>query len=108
MKVAIQEKSGYKIVDMNRRKAIREKCLNCSSWSAKDVKNCEMTDCQLYQFRSGQGKQDSKLRAKAIRKYCLWCMCDRPNEVSKCTAPDCPLFAYRKVTIDRSIKIDSI
>jgi hypothetical protein len=108
LKVRIQGKNGHKIVELNRRKAIRERCLNCVGWSVKDVKECEMTDCHLFQFRSGQGNQDSKMRAKAIRKFCLWCMCERHIEVSKCTAPDCPLFAFRKSTIDRSIKIDSI
>ena len=108
MKVRIQGKDRHKIVELNRRKAIREKCLNCVGWSTKDIKKCDMTDCHLYKFRTGQGKQDSKLRAKTIRKFCLWCMCGRPNEVAKCTAPDCPLFAYKKTTIDKSIKIDSI
>ena len=108
LKVRIQGKNGPKIVELNRRKAIRKRCLNCVGWSVKDVKECEMTDCHLFEFRSGQGKQDSKLRARAIRKFCLWCMCGRANELSKCTSPDCPLFAFRKSTIDRSIKIDSI
>ena len=108
MKVRIQGKNGHKTVELNRRKAIRERCLNCVGWSARDVKECEMTDCHLFEFRSGQGKQDSKLRARAVRKFCLWCTCGRANEVSKCTSPGCPLFAFRKSTIDRSIKIDSI
>ena len=108
LKVRIHGKNGHKIVELNRRKAIRERCLNCVGWSVKDVKDCEMTDCPLYKFRTGQGKQNSKLRAKAIRKFCLWCMCGSQKEVSKCTSPDCPLFPYRNSTIDRSIKIDSI
>ena len=107
MKVRIQSKSGNKVIDLNRRRAIREKCLNCTGWSIKEVKECEFTDCPLYQFRSGQGKQDAIAREKAIRKFCLWCCADQILEVSKCPARDCSLFVYRKTKIDRSVEIDS-
>jgi len=35
-------------------KAIKEKCLNCSGWERRSVKNCEHTDCPLYFFRFGK------------------------------------------------------
>ena len=108
MKIAIQHKHGLKIVNLNRRKAIRERCLNCSAWVSREVVNCSFTECSLLPFRSGQGKQNAKLRSKAIRDYCLWCMADNKAEVSKCTSPDCSLFPYRKSTIDRSAEIKSI
>lgn len=34
-------------------KAIRLKCLECSAGSHKEVTLCPITDCELYQFRSG-------------------------------------------------------
>jgi len=108
MEIAIQHKHGLKIVNLNRRKAIRERCLNCSAWVSREVANCSFTECSLLPFRSGQGKQNAKLRSKAIRDYCLWCMADNTAEVSKCTSPDCSLFPYRKSTIDRSAEIKSI
>jgi len=108
MKLAIQHKHGSKIVNLNRRKAIRERCLNCSAWSTSEVLDCEFTECPLYQFRSGQGKQNAKLRSKAIRDYCLWCMVGSRSEVSKCPSLDCSLFAYRNFTLDRSAEIKSI
>jgi len=108
MKVKIQSKNGHKIVDLNRRKAIRERCLNCSAWIPKEVANCSFQDCQLYPFRSGQGKQNAKARAKAIRKYCLWCMCNQPGEVAKCVSLDCSLFPYRLSRVDRSTEIKSM
>jgi hypothetical protein len=108
MKVKIQNKDGYKIIDLNRRKAIRERCLNCSAWIPKEVSNCEFVDCPLYPFRSGKGKQNPKLRKKAIRRYCLWCMCGQRSEVSKCVSLDCPLFPYRMNGIDRTTKIKSL
>ena len=108
MKVLIQRKNGHEVVDLNRRKAIRERCLNCAGWFHKDVMNCTFTDCPLYPFRSGQGKQNAKARSKAIRKYCLYCMNRHHGEVSKCPSTDCPLFPYRKTNTDRSTEIKSL
>lgn len=108
MQVSVLGKNGHKVVDLNRRKAIRERCLICSAWSYKEVANCEFADCHLYPFRSGQGKQNAKARAKAIREYCLWCMDGQPGEVSKCPSTDCPLFSFRKIQTDRSTEIQSL
>jgi hypothetical protein len=108
MFVKIQSKNGQKIVNLNRRKAIRERCLDCSAWVPKEVRKCEFPDCPLYPFRSGKGKQDPKLRAKAIRDFCLWCTVDQPVEVTKCPCTDCSLYPYRKWRIDRSVEIDSV
>jgi hypothetical protein len=35
-------------------KAIRAKCLDCSGMSAKEVRECEFTECPLYPFRFGK------------------------------------------------------
>ena len=105
MKFKIQTKSGYKIIDLNRRKAIRERCLNCSGWVLKEVSNCDLVDCSLYPFRSGKGKQNPKKRGNAIRGYCRWCMNGQRSEVSKCVSQDCPLFPFRQNSIDRSSNI---
>ena len=48
MKVSILRKNGHEVVDLNRRRAIRERCcLNCSGYSPKEVTNCEFTDCPI-------------------------------------------------------------
>ena len=107
MKVIILGKNGPKSVDLNRRKAVRERCLNCTGWYHKEVTNCTFTDCLLYSFRSGRGKQKAKTRSKAIREYCLWCMDGQAAEVTKCTSKDCSLFSYRQTKTDRSIEINS-
>jgi hypothetical protein len=106
-------KDGLKIVSLNRRKAIRERCLNCSAWSPKEVKNCKFASypkdtegyCRLLPYRSGKGKQDAKQRAIDIRKYCLWCCAGQRNEVRLCVTKDCPLFPYRQTKIDRTYEI---
>ena len=108
MSVSILGKNGPKVVNLNRRKAIRERCLNCAGWFHKEVTNCTFTDCPLHPFRSGQGKQNAKTRSKAIRKYCLWCMNGQHGEISKCPSKDCPLFFYRKTKTVRSTEIKSL
>ena len=95
----ILSKQGLKTVSLNRRRAIRERCLNCSGWFPGEVTECIFDDCPLYSFRSGQGKQDAKARLKAIRGYCSWCMAGmRPSD---CVVVHCPLYCYRKVKPER-------
>ena len=109
MEVPIQTKDGsIKIMNLNRRKAIRECCLNCAGWFPSEVRDCKDTKCPLHPYRSGYGKQDPKARRKAIREYCLWCSGGKHSEVTKCPVPDCPLFAYRKKRVDKSVKVDSV
>ena len=106
MRVRIQSKNGYKEINLNRRKAIRERCLNCSAWSYKAVENCERKDCHLHPFRMGTGKQDAQKRHKAIRNFCLFdCCVGIQDEVYKCPSKDCSLYAFRKSSIDRSVEI---
>ncbi|MBC8177214.1 MAG: hypothetical protein ISR61_03510 [Desulfobacteraceae bacterium] len=107
MKVQVYKKGGFELVtkELNRRKAIRERCLNCLNWSPKAVAQCFANKCQLYPYRSGQGKQDAAARAKAIRGYCLdFCCVGQPYEVQKCVSRYCPLFAYRHYKTDRSVE----
>ena len=35
-------------------RAIRAKCVNCSAWSMKEVRECVMLDCPLYPYRLGK------------------------------------------------------
>jgi len=105
MKIRIQSKDGTKLVDLNRRKAIRENCLNCSAWSVKSVRDCQRVGCSLFSFLSGIGQQDATERRKAIRQYCMWCCAGQRSEVSHCPVKDCPLYAYRKSKIDKSVNI---
>ena len=35
-------------------KAIRQNCIECSGGSLKDVKDCIIPDCPLYQYRMGK------------------------------------------------------
>jgi len=105
MKVRIQTKNGdTKVVDLNRRKAIRERCLNCAGWHHFEIRECECTKCPIHPYRSGNGNQNAKARGKAIRKFCLGCSGGKHSEVTKCPATDCPLFAFRKRGLDRSVE----
>ena len=104
MKVRTLGKNSLRAVDLNRRKAIRERCLNCSGWFPSEVIDCTFSDCPLFPYRTGKGNQNAKARSKAIRKYCLWCCAGRSSEVGKCTAYSCPLFIFRKGVLDYSAK----
>jgi len=35
-------------------KAIRKNCVECSGGSFEETKNCNITDCPLYPYRSGR------------------------------------------------------
>mgnify|MGYP003116298790 CR=1 FL=1 len=35
-------------------KAIRKKCLNCSYWSPKEVRECTVIKCPIYPYRFGR------------------------------------------------------
>jgi hypothetical protein len=107
MKATVLCKNGFKIANLNRRKAIHERCLNCSGWIPKEVTDCTFTECPLYLFRSGDEKQNPKKRKEAIRKYCLWCMNAQHSEVVKCVSPNCPLYRYRLKEIDINIEINT-
>lgn len=42
-------------------KAIRAKCLDCSARQVKEVRECPLTNCPLYEYRMGhrpKGEQD--------------------------------------------------
>ena len=95
MRVEIQSKNGLKTVNLNRRRAIREKCLNCSAWSTREVTDCKFTDCSLHPFREGKGKQNSKDRERAIKAFCLWCQAGQRREIAKCVSVHCALFGFR-------------
>ena len=107
MRVRVEGKDGLKVVNLNRRLAIREKCLNCSGWTPSGVAHCGFDNCLLYSYRMGHGNQKPAAREKVIRKYCRQCCNGLANEVSKCPSRDCPLFAFRNTALDRSVEIKS-
>ena len=41
-------------------KSIRLKCLDCSGWSANEVKHCAHTNCILYPLRFGKKPKGTK------------------------------------------------
>jgi hypothetical protein len=87
---------------LNRRQAIRNRCIDCSGWSSREVTNCTFNDCDLYPYRMGRGRQDPKARDQAIRRYCLWCMVGQRNEVRLCPSVNCSLHPYRMTTTGKS------
>jgi hypothetical protein len=91
---------GTKIVDLNRRKAVHQKCLNCCCWEVHRVNACEHNACKLHPFRTGTGKQDAKARSQAIRDDCRDCTNGR---IELCSVILCPTYIYRKSVVDNSL-----
>jgi hypothetical protein len=108
MERVILGKNGYQVMDLNRRSAIHERCLNCSGWIPSEVKNCSHVKCDLYPYRTGMGTQNSRARHRAIRNHCLECMNGQVGEVAKCPSVKCSLFAYRKGGLERVMIAPSV
>ncbi len=78
-------------------KAIRKKCVNCSGFELKRVRECPFDgikdeECSLYPLRMGKG---SRATLRRIRAYCLWCCLEQRHEVRLCPATKCPIWEYR-------------
>ena len=48
-------------------KAIRKKCLNCSYWSPKEVRECTTINCAIYPYRFG--RRPSKAILDTIKEF---------------------------------------
>jgi hypothetical protein len=103
MRTEIQGKYGLRLVSLNRRRAVRERCLNCSCWIPKEVQHCVFQDCPLFEYRTGKGKQNAKARDKAIKAYCLWCMAGQRTEIAKCVSVHCALFCFRRGKVEKAL-----
>lgn len=86
-------------------KAIRLRCLDCSGYSIKEVKECAcnkdagaIQECPLYPYRLGRRPKEKPKYTpiKAIRKYCLWCCAGSRKEVRECRIKNCSLHYYRQ------------
>ncbi len=97
MRAKILTKAGIKEVALNRRRAIKFMCLDCSGFQYNEVRYCEYGDCFLYLFRTGKEKQDPAKRKRAIRAYCTDCMAGLVYEIKRCVSVNCPLFNFRGV-----------
>ena len=52
---------------MTRAKAIKQHCFDCAGGTAKEVTLCELTDCFLWPYRTGQSPE-SKSYQKRMAK----------------------------------------
>jgi len=86
---------GLESVYLNRRTAIKCKCLDCSGFEYAEMRNCLHEDCSLWQFRTGKAPQNPAKRNKAIKTFCMWCTLDQPYEITNCSSRYCPLFIFR-------------
>ena len=73
-------------------KSVRKKCIDCSGFDLKEVRECPFVDCPLYSLRMGKG---CRATLKNIRAYCLSCCNGQRNEIKLCASVKCPLWEYR-------------
>jgi hypothetical protein len=90
-KTVIRDKNGFRVVRMNRRRAIRYFCAECVGWDINETNGCDGRHldgsiCSFHPFRSGQGKQNAKKRDAAIKKQCRYCMQGSGFSIGKCTS----------------------
>jgi hypothetical protein len=76
----------------------------CSEDVKKEVKNCPCTDCSLYPYRFGRGKQEPKERELAIKRECMSCMAGHTFEISNC-GMNCPLHEFRGYTRPQKVAL---
>lgn len=109
MKTTILSKDGTREIDLNRRRAIRERCVNCSGWNFAEVERCSHTDCDLYPYRMGKMEKGGSVeRERALRAYCVWCMAGQINEVRLCPSALCPLHLFRLPSSAKAMKGPSL
>lgn len=75
-------------------RAIRKRCVDCSCYVLKGVRDCWKKDYPLYPLRMGKSVK-GKSRMKAIRKFCLYCGGNSAYEVRLCPTTNCTLYEYR-------------
>jgi len=105
MKMKIRTKDSFRVTHINRRRSIRLMCVECCGFEFVEVDRCtgRMIDgsvCSLVEFKTGQGKQNSKKRTQAIIKNCRICMGGNIQLVGQCVSPLCPTFPYRQYGTD--------
>lgn len=87
---------------MNRRQAIRNRCIDCSGHLLLEVRECKHKTCKLYPFRMKESNgKTAKQRDKAIKSYCRWCMGDSRHLVSHCPAKNCSLYKFRNTNSNK-------
>ena len=48
-------------------KAIRKKCLNCSYWQPKEVRECTVVQCPIYSYRFG--RRPNKVTVDTLKRF---------------------------------------
>lgn len=75
-------------------RVIRLKCLECSTGSSFEVRNCIIPDCPFYFLRFGKRVKGISV-LKMIRKRCFDCGEGTAFDIRNCEIDDCPLYHYR-------------
>jgi hypothetical protein len=81
-------------VKTKKEKAIKLKCYDCSGFSFDAVKNCNLENCELYDYRLGKKPKSIGARNTAIKEHCAKCV-GSVRLVKDCVTKTCPLYPHR-------------
>ncbi len=106
-KKIIRTKTGFRVTHINRRRACRLMCVECTGWNEAETDRCtgitiDGEVCQLQFFKNMKGQQDARARNEAVRLFCLDCMGGNSHEVGRCKSFYCPLHPYRNTQTDKT------
>lgn len=96
--VSVRTDKGIVEIKVSRPKSVKLRCLECSGFIKKQVKECSATDCPLYEMRlTGKldGEKAGSRRSKAIKAFCVHCFNGQKGLVKTCTDENCSFYQYR-------------
>lgn len=98
--VQVRTDKGILELRVTKSKAVKLRCLDCCGFNKKQVRECDATNCILYEMRSNgklEGEKAGLRRARAIKTYCrIHCMNDHRELVSSCNDINCSFHQFRK------------
>lgn len=96
--VPVRTDKGVVEIKVSRSKAVKLRCLDCAGFVKKQVKECSLTNCPLYEMRlTGKlnGEKAGLRRSKAIKDFCVRCFNGHKTLIKTCTDINCSFHQYR-------------
>ncbi|MFW5499928.1 MULTISPECIES: restriction endonuclease [unclassified Maridesulfovibrio] len=79
----------------NPHQSIRAYCLWCMGGSPQLVRECEDSDCSLYDLRGPKTEESQRTCIRAIRRHCLACTVGDRQAIRDCKEKECVIRRFR-------------
>ena len=97
--VQVRTDKGIQELRITKSKAVKLRCLDCSAFDRKAVRECSNEKCILFVMRLRgklEGEKAGLRRARAIKHFCrIHCMNDYRDLVKECSDINCSFHQYR-------------